>query len=62
MWKWSEMSHLFQNVNVSFRLPGQVAFLHHLAEQDRGGISRYIRALMEADPTYQDWLRSRQKP
>lgn len=55
------MSHLFKNINISFRLE-MVPFLRHLASKDRGGISRYIRGLIEADPTYLDWLQAHQKP
>lgn len=56
------MPHLFQNVNVSVHVADQLPFLQYLADQDRGGLSRYIRGLIEADPAYQDWLRSRQMP
>jgi hypothetical protein len=52
------MPHLFQNVNVSIACEGQLPFLQHLATQNRGEMSRYIRALIEADPEYQAWQKS----
>jgi hypothetical protein len=52
------MPHLFQNVNVSISREGQLPFLQSMAAKSRGEMSRYIRGLIEADVTYQDWLRS----
>jgi len=46
-----------QNVNVSFRLD-QAAFLRSLAAKDRGIMSQYLRSLVDADPTYQEYARS----
>lgn len=56
------MPHLFQNVNISVRRADQLPFLQQIAAKDRGEMSRYIRGLIEADPAYQDWLRSHQMP
>ena len=52
------MPHLFQNVNVSIAIEGQMPFLQHLAAKNRGEMSRYIRGLIEADPKYQAWQKA----
>jgi hypothetical protein len=52
------MAHLFQNVNISIAIEGQLPFLQSLASKNRGEMSRYIRGLIEADPAYQAWLKT----
>lgn len=49
------MPHLYQNVNISIACEGQLPFLQSLAAKNRGDMSRYIRALIEADPEYRAW-------
>lgn len=45
----------FQNVNVSVRRADHLPFLQHVASQDRGAMSRYIRKLIDGDPEYLAW-------
>lgn len=56
------MPHLFQNVTISVSRDGHLPFLQALAKKDPGGMSRYIRGLIDADPMYMDWLQSHQIP
>jgi len=56
------MPSTHKNINVSVAREGQLPFLQHLAARDHGEMSRYIRGLIEADPAYQDWLRSHPMP
>jgi len=51
------MPHLFQNVNVSIAIEGQLPFLQSLAAKSRGEMSRYIRNLIDNDPEYLAWYR-----
>ena len=51
-----------KNVNISIAREGQLPFLQSLAAKSRGEMSRYIRNLIDNDPEYLAWPRTRQIP